>query len=286
MKPLLKWAGGKARLAHAISDAFTEPCQGTYFEPFAGSLAVYLHRRSQGEVSEEAVLSDLNGKLMAVHRVVRDHLDDLLDELERMPDEDWRERYYEVREAYNEGPWAGPAHAARFIWLNRAGFNGLYRENRSGSFNVPVGRYCRVAIPAEERFREVSEALQGVELRTCRYADALARASRHDQVYCDPPYVPISDTASFTSYCGAGFKLEDQRALARHATLAARRGARVVLSNHDLPVVRTELYPTDGGFRHVSQQRVTRAISRSSRSRRRRVAELVARIGPRSLAQA
>jgi DNA adenine methylase len=280
MKPLLKWAGGKARIANAIEDAFAEPCTGTYFEPFAGSLAVFLYRRARGQVGADAVLSDLNGKLMAVHRAVRDHLDDLLTELDGMPTEDWRDRYYDVREEYNAGPWAGPRHAARFLWLNRAGFNGLYRENRAGQFNVPLGRYAGVVMPDESRFRAVSAALQGVELRTCSYADALRRAGPGDHVYCDPPYVPLTATANFTGYLGDGFDHDAQLDLATRARAAARRGAKVVLSNHDLPVVRSELYPKKQGFRHVSKPVVSRAISRDKATRGRRVTELVARIGP------
>ncbi|MCA9491504.1 MAG: Dam family site-specific DNA-(adenine-N6)-methyltransferase, partial [Myxococcales bacterium] len=135
MKPILKWAGGKSRLAPQIASAFASPCEGTYYEPFVGSAAVYLHLKAEGKIGR-AVLSDANEKLVAVHRAVRDRVDDLLDALASLPTEDWRERYYEVREAYNVGPFAGPLHAARFIWLNRAGYNGLYRENRRGEFNV------------------------------------------------------------------------------------------------------------------------------------------------------
>lgn len=280
MKPLLKWAGGKARLARDIHRAFGGPCTGTYHEPFAGSAAVFLYRRSLGAIRGPAILSDLNGKLMATHRAVRDEVDAVLAELARLPAEDWRERYYDVREAYNTGPWEGPAHAARFLWLNRAGFNGLYRENRSGRFNVPVGRYKSVALPSHERFREVSAMLQGVELVTCGFDEALRRATNGDQVYCDPPYVPLSGTAKFTAYCSAPFGHDQQLALAHSARTAAARGSKVVLSNHDLPVVRDDLYPLADGFRHVARAKVSRAISRKASSRSARVTELVTRIGP------
>ena len=160
MKPVLKWAGGKARLAPKIAEVFGEPCRGTYYEPFLGSGAVYLHLKAAGKV-EQAVLADANPKLVAVHRAIRDTLDAVFEELKALPDEDWRERYYDVREAYNVGPFEGPRHAARFLWLNRAGYNGLYRENRSGRFNVPVGRYAALRLPAEEHFRKVSGALAG-----------------------------------------------------------------------------------------------------------------------------
>lgn len=276
MKPVLKWAGGKARLASKIAEVFGGPCSGTYYEPFLGSGAVFLHLKAAGLVSR-AVLSDANPKLVAVHVAVRDQLDDLLHALTKLPDEDWRERYYEVREAYNAGPFRGPGHAARFLWLNRAGYNGLYRENRKGRFNVPVGRYSALRLPAEERFREVAEALQGVELLGASFEDVVRRAGPSDHVYCDPPYVPLTETARFTGYCASPFGLTEQRLLAEVARHAGENGAKVVLSNHDLPVVRNELYPQADGFRHVAKPRVARAISRGARGK---VREMIAAIGP------
>lgn len=280
MKPLLKWAGGKARLAPSILQAFGEACGGTYFEPFVGSGAVYLHLKREGRV-RRAVLSDANAKLVEVHRAVRDRVDEVLKALGRLPDLDWKERYYEVRERYNEGPWDGPEHAARFLWLNRAGFNGLYRENRQGHFNVPVGRYARLSMPSASHFRAVSEAFRDAELRCADFGEVLASVSRGDQVYCDPPYVPISATACFTGYHSEPFGLVEQRALADCARQAARRGARVVLSNHDLPVVTDELYALNRGFLHVARPNVSRAISRVGTGRAK-VREVIAAIGPMS----
>lgn len=276
MKPLLKWAGGKARLAEQIARAFGGRCGGTYFEPFVGSGAVYFHLRSRGLVGK-AVLSDANPKLVEVHRAVRDDVEGVLRALAALPAEDWRERYYEVRERYNGGPFHGPVHAARFLWLNRAGYNGLYRENSRGAFNVPIGRYTSVALPDREHFLRVSELLRGAELRVAQFADVIAEAGERDHVYCDPPYVPLSSTACFTGYTGQGFDHADQVALARSARRAAGAGAVVVLSNHDLPVVRDELYPQHHGFRHVAGPRVNRAISRGPRAK---VAEVIAAIGP------
>ncbi len=278
MKPILKWAGGKARLAEQISQAFGEPCAGTYYEPFLGAASVFLFRRSRGEVGQ-AVLSDANDKLMEVHRAVRDSLPELVEALYALPSEDWRERYYEIREAYNQGPWTGPLHAARFIWLNRAGFNGLYRENRKGMFNVPVGRYAKLYLPSQERLAQVSELLQGTRLLTATFEEVLDLAGTADQVYCDPPYVPLSPTASFTGYCSLPFGIPEQKALASAARRAAMKGARVVLSNHDLPVVRNEIYPVTRGFEHVARPRVARAISRRATSRKK-VGEVIAAIGP------
>jgi len=278
MKPIMKWAGGKARLAGQIAEAFGQPCTGTYYEPFLGSAAVFLHLRAEGLV-ERAVLGDANDKLIEVHRAVRDDVEGLLRALDDLPGEDWRDRYYEVREAYNAGPQKGVRHAARFIWLNRAGFNGLYRENKKGKFNVPVGRYSRLSIPSADHFRAVSELLRGVELVTASFESLMQEPSEGDHVYCDPPYVPLSETARFTGYCKAPFGISEQKELATVARKAAFKGARVVLSNHDLPVVRNELYPSSSGFRHVARPRVARAISRSARSRKK-VAEVIAAIGP------
>ncbi len=278
MRPLLKWAGGKARLARQIDFAFVEGCNGTYFEPFVGSAAVYLYRRWHGRI-RDAVLADVNGKLVALHQAVRDCVEDVIGELSTLPMLDWRERYYEVRAAFNAGPWTGPAHAARFVWLNRAGFNGLYRENRQGGFNVPCGKYARLSVPEPEHFRRVSQLFQGVEFVTCGFRDTLSRARTGDQVYCDPPYVPLSDTSNFTAYASVPFAQRQQFELAKAAEDAALLGARVVLSNHDLPIVRDELYPIRNGFRFFAAPRVTRAISNKSSSRGS-VAEVIASIGP------
>lgn len=278
MRPLLKWAGGKARLARQIDFAFVEGCRGTYYEPFVGSAAVYLYRRSEARI-KDAVLSDVNGKLVALHCAVRDRVEDVVACLAALPMLDWRERYYEVREAFNAGPWVGPEHAARFIWLNRAGFNGLYRENRHGGYNVPLGKYARLSVPGVDHFRAVSALFQGVEIVTCGFRAALERAGEGDQVYCDPPYVPLSGTSNFTAYAASPFADREQRELSIAAQDAAAAGARVVLSNHDLPVVRDELYPITAGYRIFAAPRVARAISNRGSSRGS-VAEVIASIGP------
>jgi DNA adenine methylase len=278
MRPLLKWAGGKSRLAQQIDEAFVGRCAGVYYEPFLGSASVYLYRLAAGSV-DRAVLSDANPKLVALHVEVRDRPDDLLTELAKLPGETYREHYYAIREAYNAGPHEGPLHAARFLWLNRAGFNGLYRENRRGDFNVPVGRYKAITTPSEARVCEVSKALQGAELVCGSFEDVMRRASHGDQVYCDPPYVPLNATAAFTAYCKSPFGLAEQTELALEAMRAAFRGAQVVLSNHDLPLVRNELYPLTSGFRHVARLDVARAISREVTTRHA-IREVIAAIGP------
>ncbi len=278
MKPLLKWAGGKARLAPRIEEAFGVPCRGRHLEPFIGSGAVFLWRRAQGHVGE-AILSDVNAKLVALHLATRDDPDGVIEELSRMPTTaGWESEYYRIRDEFNEGPFVGPAHAARFIWLNHAGFNGLYRENRSGGFNVPVGRYTEVHLPDEAEVRQVSRLFQGAEIRLCGFEETMAVACRGDQIYCDPPYVPLTQTAAFTAYSAGGFTMQHQKGLAVAAERAARRGAHVVISNHDLPVVREYLYSASSGFTVVDTPPVSRAISRNVQSRKP-VFEVLASIG-------
>lgn len=283
MKPILKWAGGKSRLAEEISAAFQGPCEGTWFEPFIGSASVFLYRRAKGQIRGRAVLSDVNPKLMALYRAVRDDVDGVIRALESLPKADWRERYYDVREAFNAGPHHGPDHAARFIWLNRAGFNGLYRENRHGDLNVPIGSYTKLTLPEPALIWRVAQLLEGVELHTTGFEGILERAGAKDHVYCDPPYVPLSVTANFTAYAKDPFGSDQQERLARMSMDAAWRGARVVLSNHDVPTVRDELYAAARGFEMFSSPMVSRAISRNG-AERKPVAEVIAAISPESVA--
>jgi DNA adenine methylase len=136
-----------------------------------------------------------------------------------------------------------------------------------------------LSIPKEAHFRTVSELLQGTEIRVGSFETVMKDAGAGDQIYCDPPYVPLNATAAFTAYCKSPFGLPHQQQLAHEAMQAAFRGAHVVLSNHDLPLVRNELYPESCGFRHVARPTVSRAISRKVTSRKG-VREVIAAIGP------
>lgn len=241
MKPLLKWAGGKATLAPRIATALGNPASWAgYREPFLGSGAVFLHLRSTG-YRGPAVLSDVSARLIGFHRAVRDHVDAVLQELDALPTvPGWQAQYPYLRDRFNVTEPHGPRFAALFLWINGACFNGLYRENRSGNFNVPVGRYERISLPSPDHIRLVSSALKGAELEVADFAPSLLLALEDDAVYCDPPYLPASATSSFTAYSGNGFGLEEQRRLAAHA---AASPARVVLSNADIGLV-DKLYPS------------------------------------------
>lgn len=281
MKPLLKWAGGKHKLAPRIARAFPWPCKGTYYEPFVGSASVFLHLRAEGLV-ERAVLADVNGRLIDMYRAVQQEPQAVVDALATMPEiqgPTWPEPYYQVREDFNAGG-EGALQAARLLWINRTCFNGLYRVNQSGRFNVPVGKNHTMLPPRVERIFEVCRALRGVDLVHAPFSEVLPEAGPGDFVYCDPPYVPDRASQGFTSYARADFGLEDQHELAACAQAAGERGAVVVLSNHDLPIVRDELYTSDRGFEIVERFGVRRSIGRDVATRGH-AQELLARIGRR-----
>lgn len=248
MKPLLKWAGGKADLAETIGQrlASSGPLHGKYVEPFLGSGAVFLHLRASGTVTGQATLADQNRHVVNFHRAVRNNPLGLVREIEGLPTEPgWKTQYNEIRARYNqsirEDQYLDHRHAALFLWLNHACYNGLHRENKRGEFNVPVGSYERVSLPTADRIHEVSTLMGQTLILDCDFRVAMDMAQSGDWVYCDPPYVPLSKTASFSAYSSGGFSLEDQRDLAQKARTMAERGTAVVLSNHDVPVVR-EIY--------------------------------------------
>lgn len=232
--PFLKWAGGKRQLLPRIL-ALVPARVRTYYEPFLGGGALFFAMAAEGRF-KRAVLGDANGELIACYTAVRDQVEDVIDKLSRLrntPDE-----YYRVRRQRPEA-LEPPARAARIIYLNRCGYNGLYRVNSEGKFNVPFGRYARPRICDPDRLRAASSALQPVELVRGDFASILARRrlDAQDFVYLDPPYVPISKTASFTAYAG-GFAMPDQERLAKLLRKLSDKGVAAVLSNSDCPDTR------------------------------------------------
>lgn len=231
-RPFLKWAGGKTQLLPEIlarvPDRFAR-----YHEPFIGGGAVFFALAPQ-----QALLADINPDLVGCYRAIRDRLPAVLRYL-RSHDVT-EDHFYEVR-SWDHADLDPAEAAARLVFLNRTCFNGLYRVNRSGRFNVPFGRYKNPRICDEDNLRAVSEALQGVDLTVGSVFETARRARRGDLVYFDPPYDPVSSTASFTSYAKDGFGREEQIRLAELFRELARRGVHVVLSNSDTPFIR-ELY--------------------------------------------
>ncbi|HEY3284901.1 MAG TPA: DNA adenine methylase [Armatimonadota bacterium] len=233
-RPFLKWAGGKTQLLDALLPYFPE-CIPRYVEPFVGSAAVFFCLSALGRLAGSALLADSNAELVNVYRTVRDEPEDLIRLLSEHREAHGKEHYYEVRSREATPDATG---AARFIYLNKTCYNGLYRVNQAGLFNVPMGDYRRPAILQEELLRAASVALRHAEVVVRDFRDTLASCGEGDLLYLDPPYVPLSATSSFTGYIPGGFGPQDQADLAECVRQAASRGARFVLSNSDTPAVR------------------------------------------------
>lgn len=262
--PVLKWAGGKGRLLAQYGPYFPTSYR-RYYEPFVGSAAVFFHLRPS-----EARLSDTNAELINVYQVVQSRVEELLHHLARHSEHHSKEYFYEVRADVPEDPIR---RAARTLYLNRTCYNGLYRVNSRGQFNVPFGRYKRPRILAPERLRAAAEALQGVRLEVAPFESVLGEAKRGDLVYFDPPYQPLSATSSFTAYTRDSFGVPQQQKLAEVFAKLAKKKVQVMLSNSDTPLVR-ELY---ADFRLV-EVRAPRFIN-SKADRREAIGELLV-LGP------
>ena len=238
MGPFLKWAGGKARLAQRVTGRAPPHIQH-YHEPFLGGGAVFFALLEAGRI-DGATLADGNADLIETWRVVRDDVEKLIrhlrDHAREYEGREWSRRgqyYYEVRDRLRPRSPAG--RAARLIFLNKTCFNGLYRVNREGRFNVPHGRYEQPAILDAERLRDASHALAGVELRAEDFEAACARAEPGDFVYLDPPYQPLSATSAFTQYTSADFGFADQQRLRDAFDGLTERGVPALLSNSAHP---------------------------------------------------
>lgn len=263
-RPFLKWAGGKTQLLPELLARLPAEIR-RYHEPFVGSGALFFALRARG-LAARAYLSDANEPLVETYKAIRDDVEGVIAALARHRNEETH--FYRVRDL-DPSTLTPAERAARLIYLNRTCFNGLYRENRSGRFNVPFGRYARPRICNETNLRAVSSALKRVCISRRDYASVLDLAKPGDFVYFDPPYQPVSATSSFTSYDRHGFGEEDQRRLRDVFARLASRGVSVMLSNSDTPLVR-ELY---AGFR-IDRVWASRAIN-SKGDRRGKVAEVI-----------
>jgi DNA adenine methylase len=231
--PFLKWVGGKGQLAARLEGLFPAKIRD-YIEPFVGGGAVFFWLRTKGLISGAVTLADANEELINAYCAVRDRPEQLMRLLDEHKFHHCKNYYYEVRAREFEPGLAG---AARTLYLNKTGFNGLYRVNSKGRFNVPMGSYSNPAIYDPANLRAASEALKGVEIVQRDFRKSLESATRGDFVYLDPPYVPLSSTSSFTSYVSGGFENADQVALAEALTAADQRGVTWALSNSATDVI-------------------------------------------------
>ena len=303
VRPFLKWAGGKRQLLPRLREFYPERF-GAYHEPFLGSGAVFFDLANAGLVGKGGIrLTDVNSDLVGCWLRLRDDPDAVVEHLRALEAEygaDPDDHYYRVRDQFN------PARveimngnglraelytadlAAMFIYLNRTGYNGLFRLNSRGLFNVPRGSYKNPRICDEDNLRRVSSRLSGLSV-TVEHAsfDAVLRAVRAgDFIYFDPPYAPLSTTAHFTSYTSDGFGADDQRHLQQVAIALAARRCHVLLSNSTAPEI-AALYDGNaeaekaGLLAHTVPAR--RAIN-SNASRRGDVQEYVITNLPRRMA--
>ncbi len=229
-RPFLKWVGGKSQLLTHLLGMIPKDFR-TYHEPFVGGGALYFEL-----APSKAILSDLNRELIDCYTAVQGNVEKVITALKRHRYD--KEYYYEIR---GQDPFklSPVKRAARMIYLNRTGFNGLYRVNSKGEFNVPFGRYKDPLICDESNLRACSEQLRRVELKRSSFEKVLKHARERDLVYFDPPYIPLSDTAYFTAYEKSGFGMSNQERLAEVFDELAERGVYVILSNSDVPWMRS-----------------------------------------------
>ncbi len=228
IRPFLKWAGNKFRILERVRSRLPEGKR--LVEPFVGSGAVFLNTDYP-----RYLLSDSNGDLVDLYNTLKKQGEEFIERCRALfiPENNLEAAYYALREEFNETD--DPVRrVALFVYLNRHGYNGLCRYNRSGGFNVPFGRYRRPYFPAEE-MRAFHRKAKRAVFRHEDFARTMSHLEAGDVAYCDPPYVPLSASANFTTYSAAGFNLDEQEKLAVMAQQAARRGIPVLISNHDTP---------------------------------------------------
>lgn len=256
--PVVKWVGGKTRLLDELLGR--QPVgYRRYFEPFLGGGALFFRLGPAN-----AVLGDSNPDLINMYECVAWHVEGVIRALQTHKRKHSTEHYYATRDRWNDRgrTQSEVDRAAAFIYLNKTCFNGLWRVNSKGGFNVPMGRYVDPPICEAAKLRASSVALQKASLEVGHYADCVREAAAGDFVYFDPPYAPISKTSSFTSYTKGDFGEDDQRALADLFRELDARGCHVMLSNNDVPLIR-ELYR---GYR-IDQVQCSRAINSRASAR-------------------
>lgn len=231
-KPLVKWAGGKRQILPHLLKLVPENFD-TYFEPFAGGLALFASL-SDLRPAFKSVLTDLNRDLIELYIAVRDRPLELAETILAADFRNDRDFFYRIREEYNRGNGSSSdpiRRASELLYLNRHCFNGLFRVNSKNDFNVPFGKYKNPRLPDRKEIMEFSSHLQDSILETCDFSKSLKRVREGDFVYLDPPYFPVSNTSRFTEYTGNGFTITDQKRLLRSCLELDRKGVKFVLSN-------------------------------------------------------
>lgn len=239
-KPFLKWVGGKSQLIQEITKYLPNKIE-TYYEPFIGAGAIFFHINP-----ENAVINDFNNDLITVYKVIKEKPLDLIKLLESYKKKNSKEFYYSIRnldrdKAFNR--LSDLKKAARFIYMNKVGYNGLYRVNSRGEFNVPYGTYKNPSILDVDNILAVSERLnkENIKIINGDFELAVKNAKKGDCVYFDPPYDPINETSSFTAYQKEGFSRQEHIRLKRVADSLTNKGVKVIISNSNTKFI-NELY--------------------------------------------
>ena len=263
-KPFVKWAGGKRQLIPILNKNLPKTF-GTYYEPFLGGGALLFHVLSERQ-NQECNISDLNSDLVFTYTVIRDRLEDLIISLKKHAkyyQKDSKSYYYSVRESH---PRSTIEKASRLLFLNRTCFNGLYRVNSKGKFNVPLGRYTNPNIVNEDNLRSVSKILNlsPVKIQCRDFESVLEDVKKDDFVYFDPPYQPVSETANFTSYTNKDFAYEDLTRLFMLCKKLNEIGCKILLSNSYSNIV-YEMF-SDKSW-NITKIKANRAINSNSKNR-------------------
>ncbi len=245
-EPILKWAGGKRELLpEIISFLPLDFRERRFHEPFFGGGAVAFWMEPIS-----GTINDINPRLMRFYEVVRDHVDELIEDAKGHVSE--KDYYYECRREFNKSILEGEEldkvrEASLLLFLNKTAYNGLYRVNKKGAFNVPFGKYQNPTIVPEERLRKASEVLRNLEIKVGDFEYVRKEARAGDLVYLDPPYQPVSETADFTAYSSQGFGFDEQKKLRDLCLGLHKKRVLFVLSNSWTQPMR-ELYDKASGF--------------------------------------
>jgi DNA adenine methylase len=271
-KPFIKWVGGKRqlldqfRLMNLYPPEKFDPLKNNYFEPFVGGGAVFFDL-----MPEKAYLSDLNKELVITYNVIKNNLNLLVKSLKKH--KNTKEHFLKMRSKKID-KLTDIEIASRFIYLNRTCFNGLYRVNSKGEFNVPFGQNKNPLICDEKNLEKVSKALQNVEIKNEDYKNVLKYAKKGDFVYFDPPYYPVSKTSSFTSYTKKSFLEKEQIELCDTFVELTKRGCFVMLSNSDTPFINKIYSDIKSKKIRISKVYATRAVN-SKASGRGKITEVL-----------
>jgi len=249
IRPFVKWAGGKAQLLRELDKMI--PQFNRYFEPFLSGGAIFFYLIQNRRFI--AYLSDTNKELITTYKVVKDYVGNLIEFLDKHQEEYKKnpfQYFYRLRAAQ---PSNDIEKAARFIALNKTCFNGLYRVNKKGEFNVPIGDYKDPLICDKTNLEKINKALSKATVFAADYSNVTGNAKQGDFVYLDPPYDPVSSTSNFTGYTSNGFGSKNQEQLADVFETLVSKGCLVLLSNSDTPFIR-DLY-SDFRIKEVGSQR-------------------------------